>query len=234
MEEERGDGRNERAQRRPAESRRFSLSALVADLVSRGFARLGRAAAPPRLRRHELSVVACDLRGFTRFSGSVTPETVVELLRDYYGSIGETVAAFRGTVKDHAGDGTLALVGAPRPSRDHAARAVSMAIEIARLGDELRQRWRRAGFEIGIGVGVASGEVTVGSIVAASRIESVAVGPAVNLAARLCARARAGQILVEEHTVELLRAEERRRLERLEAAELKGFASPVPIFEAIR
>jgi adenylate cyclase len=231
MKEERGYGWNERARRRSSEPLRIRLSARVADLFSRGIARLGRTPRMPRLRRHELSVVACDLRGFTRFSAAVTPETVVELLRDYYGSIGEAVAAFRGTIKEHAGDGTLALVGASRPTRDHATRAIAMAIEIARRGDELRFSWRRAGFEIGVGVGVASGEVTVGSIVAASRIEAVAVGRAVNLASRLCARAHAGQILVEEHTVELLHAEERRRLERIEAADLKGFPRPVPIFE---
>jgi len=231
MNEERGDGWKERARRGSPAARRIGFATRVANLFSRGIARFGRAPQPAHLRRHELSVVACDLRGFTRFSASVTPETVVELLRDYYGSIGEAVAAFRGTIKDHAGDGTLALVGASRPTRDHAARAIAMAIEIARLGDELRASWREAGFDIGVGVGVASGEVTVGTIVAGSRLESVAVGRAVNLAARLCARARAGQILVDEHTVELLQTEERRRLERIEAAELKGFPRPVPIFE---
>jgi adenylate cyclase len=86
----------------------------------------------------------------------VAPEHVVELLRQYYGSIGDVVAAFRGRIKDHAGDGTLVLVGAARPSRDHAERALGMALAIAGLGDELRRSWRQAQIDIGLGIGVAS------------------------------------------------------------------------------
>ena len=224
MAHDRKNGRNEA---------RVRLSARLADLVSRGIARFGRGPEAP-LRRHELSVVACDLRGFTRFSSAVAPEQVVELLRCYYRGIGDAVAASRGTIKDHAGDGALALVGASHPSPDHATRAVSMAIAISLVGDELRRTWHRAGLEIGIGIGVASGEVTVGTIEAGSRIEPVAVGAAVNLASRLCARARAGQILVDERTVELLEADEVGRVEPLDAADLKGFSRPVPIFQAIR
>jgi adenylate cyclase len=209
------------------------LSSLLA-LVGRGVGRVARKARPrPRLRRHELSVVACDLRGFTRFSSSVEPDEVVDLLADYYGAIGETVAAFRGSIKEHAGDGTLALVGAPRPVPDHAERALAMALAIGMRSEELLDRWRAAGVDIGLGIGVASGEVTVGDIRAGARLEPVAVGAAVNLASRLCARALAGQVLVAERTVELVREELRRRLERLEPAELKGFARPIPIFQAL-
>jgi adenylate cyclase len=222
-----GDGTSIRAAR-------VRLATLLAGLVSRGIARRARAERSLRLERHELSVVACDLRGFTLFSSSVAPEHVVELLRQYYGSIGEVVAAFQGRIKDHAGDGTLVLVGATRPSRDHAERALGMALAIAAFGDELRRSWRRAQIDIGLGIGVASGEVTVGAIKAGSRIESVAVGAAVNLASRLCERARAGQVLVDERAAALLRGHERRRLEPLDAAQLKGFVRPVPVFQALR
>jgi adenylate cyclase len=184
------------------------------------------------LRRHELSIVACDLRGYTRFSSTVAPEDVVELLAEYYAAIEETVAAFRGSIKDHAGDGTLVLVGALRPSRDHAERAVAMALAIGLRSEELFGGWRLGGIEIGLGIGVASGEVLLGQIRTDSRVERVAVGASVNLAARLCARAAAGQVLVAERTVELLRDDARGRIERLEAAELKGFAQPIPIFHA--
>jgi len=226
------DRRNGRHEARGPRSARVRLSARLAGLVARSIARFGRGHAP--LWRHELSVVACDLRGFTRFSSAVAPEQVVELLRCYYRGIGDAVAASRATIKDHAGDGALVLVGASHPSPDHATRAVSMAIAISRVGDELRRSWHRVGLEIGIGIGVASGEVTVGTIEAGSRIEPVAVGAAVNLASRLCARACAGQILVDERTVELLRADELGRVEPLDTAELKGFSHPVPIFQAIR
>jgi class 3 adenylate cyclase len=187
----------------------------------------------PALHRHELSVVACDLRGYTRFSASVPPDEVVALLREHYLRIGEIVATFRGVIKDHAGDGTLVLVGAGRPSGDHADRALAMALTLAAEADEALRRWRRGGVEIGLGIGVASGEVTVGSIEAGPRVEPVAVGAAVNLAARLCTRARPGQILVDERTVALVRGERMGHLQRLEIADLKGFAAPVPIFQAL-
>jgi class 3 adenylate cyclase len=184
------------------------------------------------LRRHELSVVACDLRGYTRFSAAVAPEDVVELLAEYYAAIEETVATFRGSIKDHAGDGTLVLVGASRPSRDHAEQAVAMALAIGLRSEELFGDWRLHGIEIGLGIGVASGEVLLGEIRTDSRLEPVAIGASVNLAARLCARAPAGHVLVSERTVELLRDEARGGIERLEAVELKGFAQPIPIFRA--
>ena len=230
MANDRADGRHQARGPRPAPVR---LPALLAGLVSRAIGRIARKQRAP-LRRHELSVVACDLRGFTRFSSVVAPEQVVELLRGYYLGIADAVAGARGTIKDHAGDGALALVGAAHPSPDHAARAVAMAMAMSSLGDELRRTWRRAGVEIGIGIGVASGEVTIGTIEAGPRIEPVAIGAAVNLASRLCARARAGQILVDQRTVELLGGDERRRVEPLDTAEIKGFAHPVAIFQAIR
>jgi adenylate cyclase len=184
------------------------------------------------LRRHELSVVACDLRGYTRFSSTAAPEDVVDLLAEYYRAVEETVATFRGSIKDHAGDGTLVLVGASRPARDHAERAVAMALAIGLGSEKLFGGWRIGGLEIGLGIGVASGEVLVGNIRTDSRVEPVAIGAAVNLAARLCGRAAAGQVLVAESTVELLRDEVRGGIERLGAAELKGFAQPIPIFRA--
>lgn len=216
--------------RRGAWNPRHGLWQTFSVLVARGKSvRRERAV----LRRHELSVVACDLRGFTRFSAAVPPDQVVELLREHYRSIGEIVATFRGSIKDHAGDGTLMLVGAKRPSRDHADRALAMAMAIAVRADEALRRAGRGGPEIGLGIGVASGEVTVGSIEAGSRLESVAVGAAVNLAARLCKRARAGQILVDERAAALVRGELPGRLQHLEIAELKGFAAPVAIFQAV-
>ncbi len=219
---------------RPARLRRLIAPRFFFRLVSRRMARLARLEEPPtpRLRRHELSVVAVDLRGFTAFSESAEPAEAVELLREYYGMVGSVVQAFGGMIKEHAGDGTLALVGAAGPSRDHAERAVAMTFAILAGAERFLAPRRSAGLDLGIGIGVASGPVTVGTIEAASRIEPVAVGQPVNLAARLCARALAGEILVDERTLERIREETSGRFEPLEVAALKGFAHPVPIFHA--
>ena len=183
--------------------------------------------------RIELSVVACDLRGFTAFAETGAPEEVMKLLEDYYSAAGEAVAQFGGTIKDFAGDGILALVGAPIPLADHARRAVEMALAIHDRGDQVLVRWRTLGLDLGLGVGVASGFATVGTIGAAGRLEYGAVGPVVNLASRLASHARAGEVLAEPRVVGLA-GDGPMRFEKLEPVELKGFARPVTIFAVAR
>jgi class 3 adenylate cyclase len=181
--------------------------------------------------RVQLSVVACDLRAFTAFAETAAPEEVLQFLRDYYEAIGEAVTEYGGTIKDFAGDGILTLVGAPIVYDDHARRAVSMAIRIRERGGEVLERWRKLGLDLGLGIGVASGFVTVGTIGGAGRLEYAAIGPAVNLAARLCDRAESGAVLVDQRTVGLVGDGPRGfPFETLDPVELKGFSRPVAIF----
>jgi len=184
--------------------------------------------------RLQLSVVACDLRGFTAFAETAAPEDVIQLLREYHETVGQVVTEFGGMIKDFAGDGILTLVGAPIAIEDHAERAVAMALEMRSRALEFLKRWKSLGLELGIGIGVASGFVTVGTIGGAGRLEYAAIGPAVNLASRLCDRAWSGQVLVDQRTVGLIG--ERTKgytFESLDAIELKGFARAVPISEAV-
>jgi class 3 adenylate cyclase len=158
----------------------------------------------------------------------------MRLLDDYYGAVGEAVTEFGGSIKDFAGDGILALVGAPISYTDHAQRALKISMAIRARTSTIFSHWRALGLELGLGVGVASGFVTVGVISGTQRLEYSAVGPAVNLAARLCSRAEDGQILADSRVVgsvgdTALEA----RFEQLETAELKGFARPVSIFAVI-
>lgn len=176
----------------------------------------------------ELSVVCCDLRGFTAFSAATSSQRVIQILREYYDAVGAAAAACGGTIKDQAGDGVLILVGAPIAFEDHARRALELARRVRSSGLELTGRWSDTELQLGVGVGVASGYVTVGVIGAASRLEYTAVGPAVNLAARLCAEAEHGEVLVDARTTELVQAaDERGALRPGEALSLKGFPQPV-------
>jgi len=176
----------------------------------------------------ELSVVCCDLRGFTAFTAATSSQRVIRILREYYDAVGEAATESGGTIKDQAGDGVLILVGAPIPMPDHAQRALRLATRIREKGLETTARWSDAELRLGLGVGVASGFVTVGVIGAASRLEYTAVGPAVNLASRLCAEAAHGEILIDARTIELLGEEARRPgLRPGEALQLKGFVQPV-------
>lgn len=179
-------------------------------------------------RTLELSVVCCDLRGFTAFSGATSSHRVIEILREYYDAVGAAAAESGGTIKDLAGDGVLVLVGAPIAFADHAQRALQLAKRIRQTGLELAARWSDAALHLGVGVGVASGEVTVGVVGGAARLEYTAVGPAVNLASRLCGEAAHGEILISERTMELLgHGAERREVRPGEALRLKGFEQPV-------
>lgn len=176
----------------------------------------------------EISVVCCDLRGFTAFSEGTPSRKVIQILREYYDAVGAAAAAFGGTIKDQAGDGVLILVGAPIAFPDHARRALELAKRIRAGGIELTARWSEPELRLGVGVGLASGYVTVGVIGAASRLEYTAVGPAVNLAARLCAEAVHGQVLVDERTTTLLDPAAREaELKSGATLLLKGFQHPV-------
>jgi len=175
--------------------------------------------------RRSLSAVFCDLRGFTSFTEARETPVVVELLEQYYAVVGQAAAELGATVKDHAGDGVLLLFGAPVAQKDHAARA----LRLARL---LHQRLAPllAAQGLGLGVGIASGEATVGAIQAAGRLEYVAVGPVINLAARLCQLAADGEVLVDQATQAALPAEEAASLSARTAEPIKGIDGSVPFF----
>lgn len=148
-------------------------------------------------QRLTVSIVMCDIRGFTAYAQARKPEQVLKLLRDFYAAVGSAAELEGGTIKDLAGDGVLILLGAPVPFDDHAARAIKLA---RRLQIEVRDVVKRRS-DLGLGVGVASGKVAVGIVGQGARYEYVAVGPAVNLASRLCDEAADGEIHVEEATI---------------------------------
>ncbi len=176
----------------------------------------------------ELSVVCCDLRGFTAFTANTSSTRVIAILRQYYDAVGQAAASCGGTIKDQAGDGVLILVGAPIPFEDHARRALELAHQIRMVGIALSQEWSNDEMQLGVGVGVASGFATVGVIGGASRLEYTAVGSPVNLASRLCSEASHGEVLIDARTVALVgSAAAEPRLHTGDTLQLKGFALPI-------
>lgn len=145
-------------------------------------------------RRQRVSIVCCDIRGFTAHAANQPPERIVALLRDFYAAVGQATSAAGGTIKDLAGDGALILIGAPVPFEDHAERAIALGQSLAR---DAREMIRRHDPKLGLGIGMATGEVAVGVAGEGARLEYVAVGPAVNLASRLCDLAADGEILCD-------------------------------------
>jgi adenylate cyclase len=175
--------------------------------------------------QREITVVCCDLRGFTAYAAQRPSTDVLQVLRAYYDATGRVVAEYGATIKDFAGDGVLILVGAPLPVPYHAQRGLEMAARIRDDVHALTLRLRMPGEPaLGIGLGVATGRVTVGVIGSTSRLEYTAVGSAVNLACRLCEQAQNGQVLVDARTQELASGV---LLQPLMPLVLKGFAQPV-------
>lgn len=176
--------------------------------------------------RRVLTVVACDLRGFTRYAREHGSADVTQVLEQYYALVGRVAARHAGTVKDHAGDGVLILVGAPLPVAEHERRAVALALELTASGQQLLQEIAP---ELGLGIGLATGNTTVGAIHGANRLEYVAVGNAVNLAARLCDRARDGEVLADLRTAQALSQDDQVQVEERQPEPLKGFVEPIPV-----
>lgn len=149
--------------------------------------------------RQEITVVCCDLRKFTPYAEAHDSDHVIGLLRAYYQMVGEAAAECGATIKDYAGDGVLMLVGAPIAYDDHADRGIKLAKQIILRSKDFLAQWSEKQTPLGLGVGVATGDASVG-VVGAERLEYAAVGPAINRSSRLCDKAKDGQALIDEKT----------------------------------
>jgi len=178
--------------------------------------------------RREITAVFLDLRGFTAFTDRADPEEVMELLHAYHKTLGRTVDDFGGTLEHFAGDGVMIFFGDPFPVDRPAERAVRMALALQQAFVPIARAWEKLGHLVGLGVGIAQGEATLGVIGSEERWEYAAIGNVPNLAARLCGEARAGEILLDaqtEHEVAALA-----ETEPVGPLELRGFLQPVPAF----
>jgi class 3 adenylate cyclase len=182
-------------------------------------------------QRREISVVFCDLRGFTAFSEAAEPEEVMEVLGEYYTAMGEKVFRFEGTIERFVGDSVMALFNAPLACPHHEHRAVSMALEMRERALELAPLWGGRGHTLGIGFGVATGYATIGKVGFEGRIEYSATGPVANLASRLCDAARHAQVLISQRTHSavdgLVEANP------LGKIGIRGMRQPVPAYNAL-
>ena len=137
-----------------------------------------------------------DLRGFTGFTETAEPEEVMSVLREYHAELGRAIMAHDGTIEHFAGDGAMILFNAPVPVDDHELQAIRMALRMRESMAVLAQGWKKHGYALGFGVGIAGGYATIGTIGFEGRLEYSAIGTVVNLAARLCGEAGDGQILI--------------------------------------
>jgi len=169
-----------------------------------------------------------DLRGFTSFTETADPEEVMGVLGEYHAEMGEIIMAHQGTLERFAGDGMMVFFNDPVEIPNPAAAAMRMALAMQQRFVALAQDWQRRGYALQMGIGVAQGYATIGAIGFDGRRDYGAIGNVTNLAARLCAEAAGGQILVSQrvqgHVAGQVRAEPFGQMN------LKGFSRPVGVF----
>jgi adenylate cyclase len=178
--------------------------------------------------RREITVVVCDLRGFTAFSETAAPEDVMAVLREYQSGLGTLVDKFEGTVERFTGDGMMVWFNDPLPCPDPCARAARMGVEMRDCVTALIAKWRKLDHNLGFAVGMAHGYATLGRIGFERRFDYAAVGMVVNLAARLCGEAKDGQILVDSRVHAAV--ESFASMEPVGELTLKGINRPVKAF----
>jgi adenylate cyclase len=181
-----------------------------------------------RSHRREVAVLFCDLRGYTSLADSVEPEELLGVLGEFHDVIGNLVRRFEATVGNLAGDGVELFFNDPIEIPDPALRAVQMACALREEMEGLAPRWKKQGYDLGVGVGVALGYATCGEIGFDGRSDYAAIGLVTNLAARLCAEATGGQILIGQRMY--AEVEDHIETEPMGEYTLKGFKRPVPAF----
>ncbi len=179
--------------------------------------------------RREISVVFLDLRNFTSFAEDNTPQIVIQAVRDLHHVVGPIIFRYRGTLERFTGDGMMVFLGDPEPIPDHPTQAVRMAQEIRTEVKKLSDDWEGQGYDLRLGIGIATGVASLGTVGFEGRLDYAAIGSVTNMAARLCGLARGEQILVDTTTID--RIPESINARPCGEVKLKGFSQAQKVFE---
>jgi adenylate cyclase len=187
---------------------------------------------PLKTHRREITVVFLDLRGFTAFAETAEPEELMAVLRDYHTEMGKLILQHEGTLERFTGDGMMVFFNDPVPVANPAERAIRMALAMREQVRQLTAKWRKMGYELDFGVGIAQGYATIGGIGFEGRWDYGAIGTVTNLASRLCGEARPSQILVSQRLLGTV--EELVEVEPVGELTLKGFHRPIAAHNILR
>ena len=192
----------------------------------------GGADDPLRTHRREITVVFLDLRGFTAFAETSEPEEVMGVLREYHAEMGRQILEHEGTLERFTGDGMMIFFNDPVPVPKPAEQAIRMGLAMRERVAELTVKWRKLGYELDFGVGIAQGYATIGGIGFEGRWDYGAIGTVTNLASRLCGEAKPGQILVSQRLLGTV--ENMVEVEPVGELTLKGFHRRVTAYNILR
>lgn len=179
-----------------------------------------------------LSVLFGDLRGSTAWAERIDPEELVLILNHFLGAMTKIIFKHGGTLDKFVGDEVIGLFGSPLHLEDHAERAAAAALEMQAVHQQLIADFDAQGRELPpLGVGIGSGEVITGEFGPPIRTDFTAMGNAVNLGARLCSAAGAGQIFISDATYTIIK--QCSQVNILEPLDLKGISQPAPAYELL-
>ncbi|MBK7761128.1 MAG: AAA family ATPase [Deltaproteobacteria bacterium] len=184
-------------------------------------------------RKMKVTLLFTDVRGFTQWSASMPSNVVVDTLNQIFSLITPILFKHGGTLDKYLGDGLMAIFGAPVESPDHALSAVLAAREMQEVMTSWLQGMERQGTRIpGMGLGINTGEVSVGNVGSEDRMEYTAIGDVVNIASRICGVAGPGQVLISESTLAAMPIGAF-LTRRLELTHVKGRQDPIQLFEVL-
>jgi class 3 adenylate cyclase len=191
----------------------------------------GGADDPLESHRREITVVFLDLRGFTAFAEIAEPEEVMAALGEFHRAMGRRILEYQGTLERFTGDGLMVFFNDPLPIQQPARRAVEMAFAMQEDALKLAAQWKKRGFDLGLGIGIAQGYATVGAIGFEGRIDYGAIGTVTNMANRLCDLAEPGNVLVSQRVFADL--EELVFADDLGEVALHGFKRPLRAYRVL-
>lgn len=181
--------------------------------------------------RREITVVFLDLRGFTSFTETADPEDVMRVINEYYAGMGKLVQAHGGTLASYAGDGIMIFFNDPLPSVAPTQQAAVMALEMQQEFVELARQWLGQGYDLKLGIGIAQGFATLGTIGFEGRWDYGVIGSVCNLSSRLCGEAKGGEILISQRVATALQNSV--PTESVGDLTFKGFQRPVATFRLL-
>lgn len=177
--------------------RRFLAPQLAEVILNEGEALL-------ESHRREITVLFCDLRGFTAFAETSEPEDLMAVLREFHEAVGPLIFKYQGTLERFTGDGMMVFFNDPIPCDEPAWCAVQLALEMRSTAASLGEEWHRRGHQLELGIGISIGYATCGRIGFEGRYDYGAIGTVTNVAARLCAEAKGGQILIGQRVLAMV------------------------------